>query len=171
MPPLDKASYVLVLWDDRNDRPRGKTHALDCGWIDGFHWVKDGYRKVDVDDISDRVGRCGFCGGGPRPKGSTRERGGPRAPIADTVANALVDEPGSERVGARQGTTVRVRDERSDQQHTWTIVGPGQGDVARGRLSTDSPIAKALLGRVAGETVTAETPRGPRRYTITELFT
>lgn len=53
--------------------------------------------------------------------------------------------------------------------HTWAVVSPGEADAASGRLSTESPIAQALLGRVAGETVTAKTPRGPRRYTVMEL--
>jgi len=56
---------VLVLWDEDRDRPRGKTHALDCHMIDGFRGIiTSAYRKVDITEIQDSVGRCGFCGGG-----------------------------------------------------------------------------------------------------------
>ena len=59
-----RTRQVRVLWDDIADRPRGKTHALDCHMIDSFSWVKDGYRNVDVARIPANTPRCGFCGGG-----------------------------------------------------------------------------------------------------------
>jgi transcription elongation factor GreA len=59
-----------------------------------------------------------------------------------------------------------VRDEDTDELHTWTIVGPTEADRAQGKLSSESPVARALLGRPAGETVQVPTPRGVRRLTI-----
>src|ERR1700733_8115165 len=53
-----------------------------------------------------------------------------------------------------------VRDEATGELHTWTIVAPTQADRANGKLSSESPVARALLGRVAGETVEVLTPRG-----------
>ncbi len=120
--------------------------------IDGFHWVTSTYRKVDVTEIPDSVERCGFCGGGrPAPKDPP--------PIKPP-----------ERVGAiGVGSTARVSDKQTGELHTWTIVSAGEQDIARGRLSKDSPIARAVLGHVAGETVTAITPGGERQYTIAEV--
>lgn len=161
---------VLVLWDDGANRPRGKTHALDCNWVDGLERnATDDYRKVDVREIPDNVPRCGFCGGGrPEPgKGRSRQLRHSSPP----PGNAVVDER-PEPVGALEvGGTARVLDEESGKVHAWTVVKQGEADPARGRLSTESPVAKALLGRVAGETVRVETLRGPRRYTVMELVT
>ncbi len=59
-----------------------------------------------------------------------------------------------------------VRDEGTGELHTWTIVGPTEADRANGKLSSESPVARALLGRAAGETVEVSTPRGVRRLKI-----
>jgi transcription elongation factor GreA len=67
------------------------------------------------------------------------------------------------------GRTANVLDEQSGKVHTWTIVGPTEADVASGKLSAESPVAKALLGRAPGDTVTVQTPRGDRRYTVKDL--
>jgi hypothetical protein len=133
--------------------------------IDGFHWVTSTYRKVDVTEIPDSVGRCGFCGGGrPAPKNPQ-----PIKQPKTTPGTAPATDP-PERVGAiGVGSTARVGDEQTGELHTWTIVSAGEQDIARGRLSKDSPIARAVLGHVAGETVTAITPGGERQYTIAEV--
>jgi transcription elongation factor GreA len=67
------------------------------------------------------------------------------------------------------GRTAEVVDEESGRVHTWTIVGPTEADLARGRLSAGSPVARALLGHSAGDAVTVQTPRGPRRYRVQRL--
>jgi transcription elongation GreA/GreB family factor len=48
-------------------------------------------------------------------------------------------------------------------------VGPTEADLAAGRLSAESPVARALIGRAPGETVTVETPRGARTYRVERL--
>ena len=68
------------------------------------------------------------------------------------------------------GRTAEVRDEETGAVHTWTIVGPTEADIGAGRLSAQSPVANALLGRAAGETVEVDTPRGPRRYRVEKLI-
>jgi transcription elongation factor GreA len=68
------------------------------------------------------------------------------------------------------GRTAEVRDEATGTVHTWTVVGPTEADVASGRLSSESPVAAALLGRAVGETVSVATPRGARSYRIEKLL-
>ena len=68
------------------------------------------------------------------------------------------------------GRTAEVVDEGSGKVHTWTIVGPTEADVGKGRLSAESPIAAALLGRSPGEQVDVQTPGGTRRYRIQKLL-
>jgi transcription elongation factor GreA len=67
------------------------------------------------------------------------------------------------------GRTAEVRDEASGKVHTWTIVGATEADLARGRLSVDSPVARALLDRAAGEAVEVATPRGGRSYRVERI--
>jgi transcription elongation factor GreA len=59
-----------------------------------------------------------------------------------------------------------IRDEATGELHTWTIVGPTEADRNKGKLSSESPVARALLGHPEGETVEVPTPRGKRRLTI-----
>lgn len=68
------------------------------------------------------------------------------------------------------GTTAEVLDEESGMVHTWTIVGSTEADLAQGRLSAQSPVATALLGRGVGESVDVRTPRGIRSYRVQRLI-
>jgi transcription elongation factor GreA len=67
------------------------------------------------------------------------------------------------------GRTAEVVDETSGQVHTWTIVGPTEADIGQGKLSAESPVAAALLGRAPGDEVDVQTPRGKRRYRVQKL--
>jgi transcription elongation factor GreB len=57
------------------------------------------------------------------------------------------------------GCWVTVRDEKGTQS-VWRIVGPDEADARARRLSVASPIARALLGKLVGDTATVELPRG-----------
>ena len=67
------------------------------------------------------------------------------------------------------GRTAEVLDETSGKVHTWTIVGATEADITAGRLSAESPVAQALLGRAPGDRVEVRTPRGARAYVIRKL--
>jgi hypothetical protein len=152
---------VWVLWDDRTDRPRGKTHALDCHMIDSFHWVKEDYRRVSVDLIPAHVERCGFCGGGRPAPQSIASRLLPTTPTQAPEA-ARRETP----AGIQIGSTVQLLDLDSEARRSWTLVAKHEADPTAGRLSVESPIGKSLLGRDAGDEVTASTPGGIRRYLV-----
>lgn len=62
-----------------------------------------------------------------------------------------------------------VRDLGTDEVHRWTIVGAAEADRGAGKLSAESPVAKALLGQPVGETVELQTPRGARKLKIERL--
>ncbi|MEA2221603.1 MAG: transcription elongation factor GreA [Solirubrobacteraceae bacterium] len=64
------------------------------------------------------------------------------------------------------GSTVLVVDESSGREHEFTLVGPTEADLKTGRLSSESPVARALVGARAGETVSVQTPGGERRYAV-----
>jgi len=67
------------------------------------------------------------------------------------------------------GTTVTVADEESGREATWTLVGPTEANVSEGKLSAESPMAKALMGRRAGDAVEVQTPRGVRRQRVVRV--
>jgi transcription elongation factor GreA len=68
------------------------------------------------------------------------------------------------------GRSAEVRDEATGEVHTWSIVGATEADRAAGKLSAESPVARALLDRSSGDTVEVPTPRGPRRLTIQRVI-
>ena len=59
--------------------------------------------------------------------------------------------------------TVELED---GEARTWRLVGPDEFDVAQGRLSVDSPLGRALLGRGAGDVVVVQRPAGPAEVTV-----
>jgi transcription elongation factor GreA len=66
------------------------------------------------------------------------------------------------------GSSVRVRDQDGAEQ-TWEIVSSHDAKPAEGKLSVESPVAAALLGRVPGETASVLLPRGTRKLTIVSV--
>jgi transcription elongation factor GreA len=68
------------------------------------------------------------------------------------------------------GRSAEVRDEATGDVHTWSIVGATEADRAAGKLSAESPVARALIDRSAGDTVEVPTPKGARRLTIERVL-
>jgi len=62
------------------------------------------------------------------------------------------------------GSRVKVKDEFGEE--TFTIVGPVEADPAKGRISLESPVGKALIGRLKGDKVKVKTPSGSRSLVI-----
>lgn len=67
------------------------------------------------------------------------------------------------------GATVRIADEETDEEQTFQLVGEYESDIAEGRLSITSPVARALIGKKVGDSAEVQTPRGGRSYEILEL--
>ena len=88
--------------------------------------------------------------------------------LENLLATAEVTEAASgETVGI--GSQVAFRDEGAGDTTEVTIVNRLEADTAAGKLSAESPIARALLGARAGETVTVETPRGDKRLEVVQV--
>jgi transcription elongation factor GreA len=64
------------------------------------------------------------------------------------------------------GSTVSVVDDSSGRELQFTLVGPTEADLKTGRLSAESPVARALIGSRAGDTVKVDTPGGQRSYSV-----
>ena len=66
------------------------------------------------------------------------------------------------------GSTVDLED-GSGSAVTWQIVGEDEADIKANRLSISSPIARALIGKYAGDVVEVQTPGGVKRYEILDV--
>lgn len=67
------------------------------------------------------------------------------------------------------GATVTIEESDSGERQTFAIVGEHEADIKAGRMSFTSPVARAMIGREAGDTVTVRTPRGSKEYEIVAL--
>ncbi len=63
------------------------------------------------------------------------------------------------------GSTVRVQEEGGPEEE-FTVVGSAEADPANGRISNESPLGRALLGRRAGERIQVQTPDGEVTFVI-----
>ena len=64
------------------------------------------------------------------------------------------------------GATVELEEGESGEQVTYQIVGDLEADIKQGWISISSPIARALIGKHEGDTITIEAPGGQREYDI-----
>jgi len=67
------------------------------------------------------------------------------------------------------GATVTLSDEETEEEAAYQIVGEDEADIAKGRLSVTSPLARALIGKGIGDSVEVTTPRGARSYEIIKV--
>ena len=80
----------------------------------------------------------------------------------------IVDRPPSDTNKIFFGASVVLEDEAGDEHH-WRIVGPDEFDVSQGKLSVDSPMARALLGKSLDDEVDVVSPSGNHNYLITGI--
>ncbi len=69
------------------------------------------------------------------------------------------------------GSVVTLRDLATEEELTYELVLPDEGNAAQGTLSISSPIGRALSGKVVGEEVVVQTPGGRREFEIIDLVT
>jgi transcription elongation factor GreA len=67
------------------------------------------------------------------------------------------------------GTIVRLRDVDAKETIEYAIVGSAEANPAEYKLSNESPVGRAILGRKKGETVEVAAPRGKLKYKIMEI--
>ncbi len=67
------------------------------------------------------------------------------------------------------GATVTVLDVDTDEEIVYAIVGEDEADADAGRLSIRSPIVRALIGKVEGDSVTLQLPKGARELEVVKV--
>lgn len=78
-----------------------------------------------------------------------------------------VTEKAADTTTVQFGHTVTIADDKGEQ--TFTLVTHHESDPLKGKLSVESPIGSALLGKRIGEAAVISLPTGETRYTITQI--
>src|SRR5258705_12436300 len=88
--------------------------------------------------------------------------------VETKLANAQVINPAALDADGRVvfGATVDLEDAESGDTVTYQIVGDDEADIKHGKISVSSPIARALIGKVEGDTAEVHAPGGVREYEI-----
>ena len=91
--------------------------------------------------------------------------------IESKMAAAQIIDPASLDADGRIvfGTTVDLEDEESGAKVTYQIVGDDEADLKLGLISISSPIARAMIGRSAGDVAEVQAPGGLRHWEIVEV--
>lgn len=84
------------------------------------------------------------------------------------VAKVVDDDDVSTRV-AGVGTLVTVHDYEFDEEISYGIVGATEVNIAENKISNESPVGRALIGKKKGEEVDVETPGGVVKYKIMSI--
>lgn len=80
----------------------------------------------------------------------------------------VVDRAPADQSKVRFGAWVTLEDENGGEQR-WRIVGPDEFDISQGKLSMDSPMARAALGKGVDDEVVVRSPSGEQVYYVTDI--
>jgi transcription elongation factor GreA len=85
------------------------------------------------------------------------------------LASAEAIEAGASRDGIiRLGAKIKIR-HADGEEASYLLVSPAEADPRRGRISEESPIGRALVGKQKNEEVTADTPSGPEHLVVLDV--
>ena len=87
--------------------------------------------------------------------------------VEEMLRTAVIVDNGTSDGTVQIGATVVIADDLG--QTAYTLVGAHEADPAAGRLSHQSPVGRALIGRSPGDTVVVQTPSGGREIRILEV--
>jgi len=93
------------------------------------------------------------------------------AEIENKLAGAQVIDPSTVDGDGRVvfGATVEIEDVEAGTRRTWRIVGDDEADVRENKVSVNSPLARALIGKEEGDSVEVQAPGGVRHYEIVSV--
>ena len=80
----------------------------------------------------------------------------------------IVDRPPADTARVYFGAWVTLEDEAGEEQR-WRLVGPDEFDRQHHKLSMDSPLARALLGKRVDDEIAVQTPTGTQHYVIADI--
>ncbi len=88
--------------------------------------------------------------------------------LESELSNAQLIDVATLNVGSKVvfGATVDLVDMQTDEQTTYQVVGDLEADIKQGLIAISSPVARALIGKHEGDTITIDAPAGQREYEI-----
>ena len=90
--------------------------------------------------------------------------------LEDKLSRAeIIDTSKLSKDSVKFGATVKLVDDDTDEEATYVVVGEYEADINKSRVSVQSPIAKALIGKAAGDVVEVATPKGRKVFEILEI--
>jgi transcription elongation factor GreA len=91
--------------------------------------------------------------------------------VESKLANAQVIDPREVDADGRVvfGATVEVEDLGNGERSVYQIVGDDEADLKAQKISVNSPIARALIGRLEGDTAEVQAPGGVRNYEVVSV--
>ena len=93
------------------------------------------------------------------------------AQIEAILSQAIIIDPVSLNAGGKCvfGSTVEIEDLDEEIKFTYQIVGDDEADIKDKKISINSPLAKALIGKEAGDAIDFESPGGLKNYEIIKI--
>ena len=93
------------------------------------------------------------------------------AELESKISNAQIIDPSAIDADGRCvfGATVELEDVSAGSAVTYQIVGDDEADIKQGKISISSPIARALIGKYAGDRAEVQAPGGVREYEILDV--
>jgi transcription elongation factor GreA len=93
------------------------------------------------------------------------------ADLEGKLSNAQIIDPKTLDADGRVvfAATVELEDAESGDSVTYQIVGDDEADIKHGKISVSSPIARALIGKYAGDSVEVQAPGGVRHYEVLDV--
>jgi len=90
--------------------------------------------------------------------------------LEDIISRAqVIDSRGLSGDTVRFGAKVTLSDDDNDDESVYQIVGAHEADIKSGRLSVQSPLARALIGKRVGDSVEVNSPGGFKSYEIVKV--
>lgn len=91
--------------------------------------------------------------------------------IEEKLKHAVIIKDGNAKKGVVSlGSKVDLQDDETGEVETFEIVGTTEADVEAGKISNESPVGNALLGRKAGDNVKVQAPAGVTSLTIKKVY-
>ena len=89
--------------------------------------------------------------------------------LESQIRNSEIKADDSNKDVVHLGNTVVIKDMEYDEDETYTIVGSTEADTTEGKISNESPVGMAILGKTVGTVVQVKVPAGTLEYKIVEI--
>lgn len=173
---LEATALIVSEIDEEDDEPRGTLYITRAGAdrlrAELMHLLKVERPKVTAEvsfaaSLGDRSENAEYIYG----KRRLREIDRRLRWLEKRLEKLTVVEPGEQKDRTKVffGATVTLLNEEDDSKVTYQLVGPDETDLKLGKISVDSPVGRALIGKKQGDSVTVRRPLGEVDFEIKRI--